>query len=211
MKNKNIFSLLILIGIFWIYNTNAQSMKSKRALLIIDIQNDYFEGGANPLVGAQEASSNARKLLNAFRKDSLIVIHIQHISFREGSDFFLPKTKGVMIHENVLPLIHEKVIIKSYPNSFHDTELLRYLRTKGVTDLVICGMMTHMCVDATARAAKDFGFNCTIISDACATKSVGLKGYSVSSENVQTAFLAALSYYYSKVQIADEYLNLYKK
>lgn len=211
MKNRSIFSLLMLMGIFGLCNINSQSMKSKRALLIIDIQNDYFEGGANPLVGAQEASLNARKLLNEFRKDSLLVIHIQHISFREGSVFFLPKTKGVMIHENVLPLIHEKVIIKSYPNSFHDTELLRYLRTNNVTDLVICGMMTHMCVDATVRAAKDFGFNCTIISDACATKNIDFKGHSVASKNVQSAFLAALSYYYAKVQIADEYLNLYKK
>lgn len=211
MKNRSIVSLLMFMGIFGLYNINAQSMKSKRALLIIDIQNDYFEGGANPLVGAQEASLNTRKLLDAFRKDSLLVVHIQHISFREGSDFFLPNTKGVMIHKNVLPLIHEKIIVKSYPNSFHDTELLKYLRANDVTDLVICGMMTHMCVDATARAAKDFGFYCTIISDACATKSLELKGDSINSKDVQSAFLAALSYFYSKVQITDEYLNPYKK
>lgn len=211
MKNKRIFYLLIVMGTFGLCNINAQNMKSNRALLIIDIQNDYFEGGANPLVGTQEASLNARKLLDYFRKDSLLVIHIQHVSFRNGSVFFLPNTKGVMIHENVLPLIHEKVIIKSYPNSFHDTELLRYLKTNDVTDLVICGMMTHMCVDATVRAAKDFGFNCTIISDACATKNINFKEYSVSSKNVQSAFLAALSYYYSTVQFTDEYLNSYKK
>lgn len=211
MKNKSIFSLLILIGTFGLCSTNAQSMKPNRALLIIDIQNDYFEGGANPLVGAQEASLNARRLLNAFREDSLLVIHIQHISFRKGSDFFIPNTKGVMIHENVLPLTHEKIINKSYPNSFHETELLSYLRINDVTDLVICGMMTHMCVDATARAAKDFGFNCTIISDACATKSLDFKGDSVDFKNVQSAFLAALSYYYSKVEITDDYLNPYKK
>lgn len=211
MKNRSILSLLILMGIFSIYNINAQSMKSNQALLIIDIQNDYFEGGANPLVGSQEASLNARKLLKAFREESLLVIHVQHISFRKGSGFFLPNTKGVMIHDNVLPLIHEKVIIKSCPNSFHNTELLSYLKANAVTDLVICGMMTHMCVDATARAAKDFGFNCTIISDACATKSIDFRGDSITSKNVQSAFLAALNYYYSEVQITDEYLNLYKK
>ena len=185
----------------------TKGTKSNQALLIIDIQNDYFDGGANPLAGALEASLKARRLLNAFRQDALPVIHIQHVSLREGSGFFLPNTKGVMIHENVSPLIHEKIIQKSYPNSFYDTELLSYLKTNDITDLVICGMMTHMCVDATTRAAKDLGFNCTVISDACATKNIELQGKNVTAENVQIAFLGALGYYYSTVQTTDEYLR----
>lgn len=133
----------------------------KKALIIIDIQNDYFVGGKMPVVDSEIASLNARKILTYFRKEKLTIAHIQHISTREGSTFFIPNTEGVKIHSNVKPLENEKVIIKHYPNSFRETELLKHLRDRKITNIVICGMMTHMCVDATTRAAKDFGFrNC---------------------------------------------------
>ncbi|ASK28900.1 cysteine hydrolase [Chryseobacterium sp. T16E-39] len=182
-------------------------MENKKALLIIDIQNDYFEEGANPLNGSLEASLHAKKLLEDFRKKSLPVIHIQHFSTREGSTFFIPNTKGVEIHENVTPVGDEKVIAKNYPNSFRDTELLDYLKTNDITELIICGMMTHMCVDATTRAAKDFNFTCTLIGDACATKDLEIQGKSVAAFEVQKSFLAALNYFYSTVKSTDEYVH----
>lgn len=206
MKKESIFLLLLCIIFLSPHKMNAQSTRAKQALLLIDIQNDYFENGANPLVGSLEASLNARKVLNAFRGDSLLVIHIQHLSSRAGSTFFIPDTKGAEIHENVTPLAHEKVITKSYPNSFRDTELLDFLKANKITDLVICGMMTHMCVDATTRAAKDLGFNCTIIGDACATKDLEFQGQNVSAKDVQISFLASLSYYYSTIRDTEDYL-----
>ena len=99
-------------------------METRKALIIIDIQNDYFEGGANPLIGSLEASKNAKALLKDFREKSLTVIHIQHFSTRAGSTFFIPNTKGVEIHENIRPIGGEKVIAKNYPNSFRETDLL---------------------------------------------------------------------------------------
>lgn len=182
-------------------------METKHTLLIIDIQNDYFEGGANPLVGSLQASLKAKEILSIFRKESLPVIHIQHLSARPGSTFFVPDTQGAEIHPNVSPVSGEKVIVKNYPNSFRDTELLDYLKSKGITDLIVCGMMTQMCVDATVRAAKDFGFNCTVISDACATKDLDIQNKKVSAENVHYAFLAALDYFYSTVLTTDEYIK----
>lgn len=180
-------------------------MESKKALLIIDIQNDYFENGANPLVGSYEVSLNAGKLLNAFREDSSLVIHIKHWSLLEDSTFFIPNTHGAEIHNNVAPLITEKVITKNYPNSFRDTDLLEYLNANGVTDLAVCGMMTHMCVDATVRAAKDFGLRCVVISDACATKDLEFQGRTVPSADVQSAFFSALGYFYSTIKKTNEY------
>lgn len=179
----------------------------KEALIIIDIQNDYFDGGANPLVGSLEASLKAKKLLEEFRARALPVIHIRHIATRPGSTFFNPGTHGAEIHENVAPAAGEKVIEKHFPNSFRDTELLAYLRENGVTDLVLCGMMTHMCVDATVRAAKDFGFLCTVVGDACATRSLAVDGREVAAENVQTAFLAALNYFYATVTDVRNYIE----
>ncbi|GAB6121986.1 cysteine hydrolase family protein [Dysgonomonas termitidis] len=181
-------------------------METKKALLIIDMQNDYFEYGANPLTGSLEASLKAKEILEAFRKDSLPVIHIQHLSVRPGSTFFVPNTAGAEIHKNVFPVDGERVITKNYPNSFRETPLLDYLISNGITDLVICGMMTHMCVDATTRAAKDFGFNCIVISDACATKDLEIQAQTVSAKDVQYAFLAALDYFYSTVKTTREYL-----
>jgi len=72
--------------------------------------------------------------------------------------------------------------------------------------LVICGMMTHMCIDATTRAAKDFGFECTVIGDACATKDLEIDGRHIMATDVHASFLAALSYFYSTVKTTKDYL-----
>lgn len=129
-------------------------------------------------------------------------MYIQHLSTRPGSTFFVPGTKGADIHPNVTPLPDEKVVIKHYPNSFHATDLLSYLHSNDITELVICGMITHMCVDATVRAAKDYGFNCTLIGDACATRALSINEKVIQAEDVHNAFLAALAYFYSTVTAA---------
>lgn len=179
----------------------------KTALIIIDIQNDYFENGTVTLVGSDKAGNNANLILERFRMDNLPIIHIQHIATRPAATFFLPNTKGAEIQDNVKPLGQEKIIVKHYPNSFRETALLDYLKSKNITDLVICGMMTHMCVDATTRAAKDFGFNIVLIGDACATKDLEINGQIVKAEEVQKSFLASLNYFYATVKTTKQYLD----
>ena len=176
------------------------------ALLLIDIQNDYFKGGANPLVGSLEASLKAQEILHYFRNKNLPVIHIRHLSTIRGATYFLPETTGAVIHSNVQPLTDEKVITKQFPNSFRDTELWPFLTKLNITHLVICGMMTHMCVDATVRAAKDYGFTCTLISDACATKDLEIQNQQVKAADVQNSFLAALGYYYATISSISEFI-----
>lgn len=178
-----------------------------KALLLIDIQNDYFENGTMTLEGSDNACLNANLILDKFRRDFIPVVHIQHIALKPTATFFLPGTRGAEIHENIKPLKDEKVIIKHYPNSFKDTELFDYLTTLHISDLVICGMMTHMCIDATVRAAKEFGFNCILIGDACATRDLSLYGQKVKATDVQRSFLAALNGYYSTIKNTSEYLN----
>lgn len=179
----------------------------KTALIVIDIQNDYFDKGTMPLVGADPASHNAKLILERFRADGLPIIHVQHIASSPAATFFLPNTTGVEIHDHVKPLREEMVIVKHYPNSFRETELLDYLKGRNITDLVICGMMTHMCVDATARAAKDYGFTITLIGDACATKELEIQGRIVKAEEVHNSFLAALNYYYTTVKTTQQYID----
>jgi nicotinamidase-related amidase len=178
-----------------------------KTLLIIDIQNDYFEGGKNPLEGPMEAAMNAKVILDKFRESHLPVIFIQHLSTRPDSTFFIPGTTGAEIHHLLKPRENEKIIEKHFPNSFIETNLYEYLKILGTTDLVICGMMTHMCVDATVRAAKDFGFNCTLIGNACATKDLEILSEKVEAFQVHHAFLAALNYFYAKVTDTINYLS----
>lgn len=170
-----------------------------QALLLVDIQNDYFPGGNMELEGSTEASLAAQEVLAVFRRKRLPVVHIQHISTRPGATFFLPDSEGVKIHENVAPLPGEVIFHKNYPNSFRGTLLLEHFRKEGIDRVVIAGMMTHMCVDATARAAFDYGFDCTVLHDACATRALSFGGECVPAEHVHMAFLSALSGVYARV------------
>ncbi|ACO76346.1 Isochorismatase hydrolase [Azotobacter vinelandii CA] len=169
------------------------------ALILIDIQNDYFPGGTMELVGADRAAEQAAKLLGTFRLRDLPVIHIQHIAARAGATFFLPGTIGAEIHESVRPKQSEPVFQKHFPNSFRETPLLDHLHGEGISQLVIAGMMTHMCVDTTIRAATDLGFSCSLAHDACATKALSFDGVQVSAEQVQISYLAALNGLFAKV------------
>lgn len=186
--------------------TDIKITKMNKALLLIDIQKEYFENGALELVNPIAASENAKKLLENFRRENKTVVHVQHIS-PDGAPFFISGTEGVEIHENVKPLNGEKVITKQFPNSFRDTDLLEYLKSKNITHLVIAGMMTHMCIDAGTRAAFDYGFECTVIADACATRDLQIKGQNVKAADAQNAFLAALEFSYSKILTTTEYLQ----
>lgn len=179
----------------------------KTALLLIDIQNDYFPEGKNELVKSREASEKAREVLMKFRSKRLPVIHIRHLSVRPGSTFFIPGTPGADIHLNVYPLAEEKVIIKNYPNSFRDTDLHTYLQQQGIQHLVIAGMMSHMCVDATTRAAKDLGYQLTVVADACATKDLSFGGEIIPAQDVHGAFMAALNYFYAEVKPSAELIE----
>jgi nicotinamidase-related amidase len=175
-----------------------------KALLIIDIQNDYFLGGKMELEGSEPASLRAGELLAAFRKRKLPVIHVQHISLRPTATFFLPDTDGVKIHDHVEPAAGETLIQKHFPNAFRDTTLREHLQQAGIRELVIAGMMTHMCVDATTRAAADLGFTCLLAHDACATRALAFGDTKVPADHVHSSFLAALSGTYATVKPAAE-------
>lgn len=176
----------------------------KTALLLIDIQNDYFLGGTMELVGSVEAVAAAARLLAAFRKQLWPVYHVQHIANRPNATFFLPGTPGAEIYPGVAPLPGEPVITKHFPNSFRETDLLERLKADNVGSLLICGMMSHMCVDATVRAAFDLGFSCIVAYDACATRDLSFSGATVPAKQVHASFMAALAAVYAQVKGVDE-------
>jgi len=179
----------------------------KTGLIIIDVQNDYFVGGNMELIGMDKAAENCQHILNSFREKQAPIFHIQHIAAREGATFFLPNTKGSEIHELVKPNEKEAVVVKHFPNSFRNTGLNDLLQKEGVKELIVCGAMSHMCIDTTVRAAFDFGYTCNVISDACATKDLEFEGRIVKASEVQRAFMASLKVPFARVLTTKEFLE----
>jgi len=169
------------------------------ALIIIDIQKDYFPGGRMELVGAEAAAERAAFVLGRFRAARLPVVHVRHESVQKGATFFLPGTEGSEIHPLVAPLPGETIIDKHDHNSFRHTELMAVLQQFTATRLTMCGMMTHMCVDTGVRAAFDLGFPCRLVADACATRDLVHNGRVVPAADVQAAYLASLGEVFAKV------------
>ena len=179
----------------------------KTALLVIDIQNDYFPDGKYPLVNPEKAAKNAYQLLQCFREHSGHHVHIQHISLKPDATFFIKGDSGSDIHDSVAHFVGEPIVYKHYPNAFRETNLLEILKEWGIERVVICGMMTHMCVDATVRAAADLGFQVILVEDACATRDLQYDDTVIPAELVHKSFLAALKSY-GKVMKTEEILAL---
>jgi nicotinamidase-related amidase len=163
-----------------------------RGLLIIDIQRDYFPGGAFPLVAPEAAAEAARDALAAFRAGGEPVVHLRHIWDDPEAPFFRKGSEGTEIHPLVAPAEGETVITKDEANGFLGTNLEDHLRTTGIDQLVVAGMMSSMCVDATVRAGADLGFGMTVIHDGCAAPDLEFGGTTVPGASVHAAFMAAL-------------------
>ena len=175
-----------------------------QALVIIDLQNDYFPGGKMELVGTEAAAEKAGSVLAKFRDSGRPIFHMQHLAAAPELGFFLPETEGAEIHASVKPENGETVIQKYYPSSFRETDLEQRLRDQGIENVVFCGAMSHMCVDTTVRAAADLGFNCTLIDDACATRELDFEGKTVAAGDVQTAYMSALAFAFANVIKAND-------
>lgn len=175
-------------------------------LLLIDIQNDYFPDGNMELTHMEAAADKASQLLALFRKRNWPIVHVQHLSVRANATFFIPESKGAEIHSSVFPQKEETIVQKNFPNSFRQTNLEEILQSQLINHLVICGAMSHMCVDTTVRAACDMGYQITLIHDACATRSLIFNEEVVEASKVQAAYMAALNGSFARVISASEYL-----
>lgn len=145
-----------------------------KALLVIDLQNDYFPGGAFPLWNTEATLANIESAIGRARAKGIPVIHIQHVAnaAKGISPFFNAGTHGVEIHPRVLAAAPDApVVVKEYADSFHGTTLEATLKGLGVRELLVCGMMTQNCVTHTAisRAAEHYAVK--ILPDCCTTVS----------------------------------------
>lgn len=179
---------------------------SKRAIVAVDIQNEYFEGGKLPLVGMKEATANAARIIAHGRAAGDLVVHFSHEMPDPEAPIFTPGTPGVQINAAVAPIEGETAIVKHYPNSFRETGLKDILDAKGVTEVVVIGAMSHMCIDATARAATDFGYKTVTVHDACATRDLEFGGTTVPAAEAHATLMAALAFAYGEVIDTEAFL-----
>lgn len=177
----------------------------KKALILVDIQNDYFKGGAFPLPRMQRAAKNASSVLNFARKSGWTIVHVQHNEIDQSAGFLVKKTNGAKINSIVAPKPDEHVVVKNFPNSFHDTNLSKLL--KATKQVVIVGAMSNMCIDSTARAAFDLGYSVTVVEDGCAASSLEFRGKSLPASVVHASFMAALASGYAEVTTAAKLIR----
>ncbi len=192
--------LVIILGIIGVIfaQVNAQDAdaENKRALIIVDVQEFYFPDGSNPLMEPEKASEKAGIVLNDFRNNNELIVHVKHATKKDSA-----------IYKDVSPNKGEKVITKHFANSYRETELLDFLKQNEITEVVICGMMTHMCVEATARASSDFGYKVIVLDDACATRDIVYGNDTVKATEVHLSTLGSIDRYYGKVMTTEEFLN----
>lgn len=194
---KKFFAITVIITAI-VINVKSQSLDST-ALILIDIQNFYFPGGAAELAEPEKAAEQAKILLNYFRENKGLVVHVKH-------DF----SPGGEIHELVKPLDNEKVFTKKEVNAFLNTGLKSYLDQNHIKHVVLCGMQTHMCLEAGTRAAHDFGYDCIVVEDACATRDLKFGDVTVKAKDVHYSTLATLKSY-GKIVTLKEFLINQKK
>ncbi|MBS0265320.1 MAG: cysteine hydrolase [Planctomycetes bacterium] len=144
------------------------------ALLLIDLQNDYFPGGLFPLWNCEGVLTAVESLVARVAARGIPVIHIQHIANSQAgiAPFFNAGTAGAEIHPRIRAAAPKApVIVKEFADSFERTELAATLDRMETTELLICGMMTQNCVTHTALSKGAEKYPVTVIPDCCTTVS----------------------------------------
>lgn len=177
------------------------------ALIVVDIQNDYFPGGKWQLNAVDAAADNAARVIESARLRGDTVIHIRHETPAADALFFVPASHGAQLHSKARNQGDELVIVKHFMNPYRETLLREVLEQQGIQKVVVIGNMSHMCIDAVTRSSDDFGYATTVIHDACATHDLEFNQVKVPSALVHAAFMAALQFGYATVLSTDEYLT----
>lgn len=178
---------------------------SKRAVIVVDLQNEYWPEGGFALANIEIAAANAARVIAHARQLGDLVVNVRH-EMPADAPVFVPGSKGAEINKIVAPAIGEPVITKNFPNSFRDTRLKDLLDEKGIEEVVVIGAMSHMCVDATVRAANDFGYRTVTIHDACATRDLEFNGVIAPAAHVHAAMMWSFGFAYGEVISTEDFI-----
>lgn len=166
-----------------------------KALLLIDLQNDYFPGGAFPLWNTEETLNNIENAINKANAQNIPIIHIQHVANSELgiAPFFNKGTEGVNIHPRILELApNALIVVKEYADSFVNTTLEETLSSMNVTELLICGMMTQNCVTHTAISKSAEKYDVSILTDCTTTVDVMIHNIALHAVSTRVPLIPSL-------------------
>jgi nicotinamidase-related amidase len=166
---------------------------SDTALLVIDFQREYFDGGKLPIPDGPAALARTRQLIALADEHQMPVFHVQHLG-PAGGPLFARDGEHVAFHPDMQPALHHTIVQKTTASSFASTDLNQQLQANGIKTLIICGLMTHMCVSSTARDARPLGYQILIAGDACATRDIAAwDGGVLRHQDLHRAALTALT------------------
>ena len=141
-----------------------------KALLVIDLQNDYFPGGKFPLWNTEAVLRSIERAIERANSQGIPVIHIQHVAKQGLAPFFNEGTLGAEIHPRILAAAPKApIVVKEFADSFERTSLEETLSKLGATELLVCGMMTQNCVTHTAISKAAEKYSVAILADCCTT------------------------------------------
>ncbi len=179
----------------------------KRALLVIDVQNEYFPGGALPISHPQNHLQNILETMDAAASNALTTVVIRHHQPDPNSPIFRKDSEQWDLHPEVASRPHDLLLDKQLPGSFTNTRLEEFLRRRGIDTVTIAGYMTQVCCDTTAREAFHRGFKVEFLSDATGTLDVENSAGKASAEQLQNAILVSQQMFISEVISKDEFID----
>lgn len=182
----------------------------KRALLVIDVQNEYFTG-ILPVCFPENTLPNILNAINAAQNHNIPVVMVQHTLPSADAKAFIKGTDGWELLNEMKAIHFDHYIEKNYPSAFVGTGLESWLHTKGIDTLVISGYMTQFCCDTTARYAYHMGFNVEFLSDATATLAFENRAGKVSAEELHRAILVVQAARFSSVMNTQEWIDTIKQ
>lgn len=181
----------------------AAANLSQATLIIIDAQKEYLAGPL-ALSGMDAAVANIKQLLGAARAVGRPIVHVRHLGTHGG--LFDPQGERGEFISGLEPQGDETVVEKLLPSAFHGTELKKRLEDLGPLDLIVCGFMSHSSVSTTVRAAKNLGFRCTLVEDACATRDLPHKGGVLSAEHVHQTEMAIMADNFATLALTRDFI-----
>ncbi|MDQ6919153.1 MAG: cysteine hydrolase [Candidatus Dormibacteraeota bacterium] len=179
----------------------------KRALLVIDVQNEYFSGGAMPITHPPDSLKRITDAMDGAAEKGIPIVVVQHASENPEATSFRKGTPGWRLKGEVEVRKRAAVIEKTLPGSFTGTNLEAWLKENGVDTLVICGYMSQMCCDTTARQAVHLGYKVEFLSDATGTLDFSNEAGTVKAEELHRATLVTQQHRFSKVQNVEAWID----
>lgn len=178
----------------------------KRALLVIDVQNEYFTGRL-PITHPPDSLSNILLLMDGAQQRGISVVVVQHTAPQKDAPLFRKGTEAWRLHPEVAARHYDHLIEKTLPGSFTGTDLESWMQGRQIDTVAICGYMTQMCCDTTARQAFHAGYSVEFISDATGTLSLSNEAGSVAAEELHRAILVTQAMRFSRVMTAMQWMK----